>query len=46
MPRLMAVRLFFIWLAFTVNDYDEPGKPRLGLTAMHALNRAGRYAAR
>lgn len=41
MPRILAVRVgrLPIWLAFTLDDYEQTGRPRLGLSADHAIKR-------
>lgn len=41
MPRVVAVRIVWrIWIAFTLNDFQEAGRPRFGLSEVQAQTRA------
>lgn len=44
MPRIISFRLFRLWWAFTLNDYEKAGKPRLGFSEEQARSRAAYFA--
>ena len=42
MPRIVAVKVGFLWASFTLDDYGKPGRVSLGLTEESAWDRAVR----
>jgi hypothetical protein len=39
MPRIDAIKFGMLWIAFTVNDFGDYGKPRVGRTRERARMR-------
>lgn len=39
MPRIVSLRLGFLWVAFALNDYEEATHIKIGFTDRHARDR-------